>query len=68
MALPKAVDKAIHVHEKAINKEHKLAGKLAKAERAHDFAVYHVQDTEKAIQVRREVGHRDLSILTAATE
>jgi len=62
VALPKAIDRAI---QKAISKG---PGKLAKTERAHDSAVYHVQDAEKAIQVRREVGYRDLSILTVATE
>jgi hypothetical protein len=63
----KAVDKAMHVHEKAISKEHKMAGKLAKAERAHDSAPYHVQDTAKSIQVRSEADRRNLSNLTAAT-
>ena len=52
--LLKAADKAIHTHEKAISSEHKMASKLAKAERAHDGAAYHVQDTEKAIKVSRE--------------
>jgi hypothetical protein len=65
---PKAVDKATHLHEKAISKEHKMADKLAKVERAHDSAVYHVQDTEKAIQVRSKADRRDMSQLTAATE
>jgi hypothetical protein len=60
MTLPKAVDKAIHVHEKAISKEHKVARKLAKAERAHDSAVYHVQDDDKAILVRSEADRRNL--------
>ena len=55
MTLPKAVDKAIHAHEKAIKKEHKMASKLAKAERAHDSAVYNVEDNDKAIRVRSEV-------------
>lgn len=55
ITLPKAVDKAIHAHEKAIKKEHKMAGKLAKAERAHDSAVYNIQDNDKAIRVRPEV-------------
>lgn len=55
LTLPKAVDKAIHAHEKSIKIEHKMAGKLAKAERAHDSAVYNVRDTDKAILVRNEV-------------
>ena len=33
MTLPKPVNKAIHAHEKSIKKDHKMAGKLAKAER-----------------------------------
>ena len=64
MTLPKAVDKAIHAHEKAIKKEHKMAGKLAKAERAHDAAVYNIQDSDKAIRVRSETDRRVLSSLT----
>ena len=55
LTLHKAVDKAIHAHEKSIKTEHKMAGKLAKAERAHDSAVYNVQDSDKAIRVRSEV-------------
>lgn len=68
VTLPKAVDKAIHVHEKAISKEHKMAGKLAKAERAHDSAVYNVQDDEKAIRVRSEADRRNMSRLTGITD
>ena len=55
MTLPKAVDKAIHAHEKSIKIEHKMADKLAKAERAHDSAVYNIRDNDKAIRVRSEV-------------
>ena len=64
---PKAVDKAIHVHDKATRKAHKMAGKLAKAERAHDSAAHHVQDADRAIQVRSEAYRRYLLDLTAAT-
>ena len=49
MITPKAADKAIRAHEKAIKKEHKMAGKLAKAERAHDSAVYNAQESDKTI-------------------
>jgi hypothetical protein len=68
VTLPKAVDKAIHAHEKAIKKEHKMAGKLAKAERAHDTAVYTVQDNDKAITVRSDADRCNLSRLTVATD
>ena len=66
MILPKAVDKAIHAHEKAIKKEHKMAGKLAKATQAHKSAVYNIQESEKAIWVRSKADRRELSNLTVA--
>lgn len=64
MTLPKAIDKAVHTHEKAIKKEHKTASKLAKVERAHDSAVYNVEDSDKAIRVRSDVDRCNLSRLT----